>query len=196
MRRAAVLALFFVAAALAADKPPGKASPKKAKALFLSRCSACHDPGRVYHRTASRGEWKEIVNRMARMPQSGIAPRDAAIILDYLVSLRGRAPQGARIGGRAAYGKEWLSILNVAAVHDGRVRLGRASFAAERDGLQVTLKRGKKRYVVSLTEDGKAGKTAQIDRWKVGSATYELHLVLYEVRGDTVRIARALRKLP
>ena len=196
MRHAVGLALLLAAIALPAEKPSAKAPPGKAKRLFLSRCSSCHDPGRVYHRTAARDEWREIVNRMRRMPQSGISPQDAAIILDYLVSLRGRAPEGTRIGGRRAYGKEWLAILQVAAVRDGRVRLGRVSYAATRDGLEVALKRGKQRHVVSLTAAGQAGKTARIDRWKIGKAIYELHLVLYEIRGETVRIAHALRKLP
>lgn len=170
-----------------------------ARALFLSRCSACHDPGRVHHRRADRDEWREIVDRMRRMPQSGISPRDGEIILDYLASLgeAAPAPEERVLGGRAAYGPEWLSILEVGTVREDRVRLGGVLYEVELDGLELTLRPDKEiRHVVSLTEKGAAGRTARVQRWKAGGVAYEVHLVLYALRGDTVRVARALRRVP
>jgi len=192
--------LLLAVAVVAGDGKKRKDAPSSgepaAKRLFLQRCSACHDPSRVYHRQAARGEWKEIVDRMRRMPQSGISPRDAEVILGYLVSLRGKAPAPpqARLGGKSAFGGEWLSILQTATVRDGAVGLGRRTYDATRDGLTVSLRYGRRTRVVSLTADGKPCETSVLDRWRVGKTTYELHLVLYELAGDTVRVARALKK--
>ena len=88
MRCAALFLLLTGFAALSAEPPASKEaeatreiSPKR---LFRRRCSSCHAPARVFHRAAGRGEWREIVDRMRRMPQSGISPEDADIIVDYL----------------------------------------------------------------------------------------------------------------
>jgi len=172
----------------------GRVVPESER-LFRARCSTCHDPSRVFHRRASRDEWREIVNRMRRMPQSGISPRDARIILDYLVSLDGRAPaaDGAVLGGREAWGPEWISILGTAPLEKDRVHLGGVEYDAEREGLTVTL-RNLRTHVVSLTPEGLPGKTSLLDAWTIGKSKYELHLVLYEIRDDRVRVALALRK--
>jgi len=195
MRALPALLLAGAIAALAAEGRPR--DPTAARQLFLARCSSCHDPGRVYHRQATRGEWREIVDRMRRMPQSGISPSDAGVILDYLVSLR-EAPEESEeppLGGRAAYGRKWLSILETAEVREDRVQLGSVLYEVERDDLTLTLRPDKKvRHIVSLTEKGAVGKTARLDRWSIGPVTYELHLVLYEIRGETVRVARALKR--
>ena len=165
--------------------------------LFLARCSTCHDPGRVYHRDARRDEWREVVYRMQRMPQSGITPKEAETILDYLVSLRGNArPATGRRGGRDAYGDEWLSILETATVKDGKVRLGGRTYGVKVDGLTAALKRGRKSWTAALGDDGKPALTARLDGWKIGDVAYEIHLVFYEVRDGRVRIARALRRAP
>ncbi len=195
MRALPALLLVGAIAALAAEGP-GRDAPGP-RELFLARCSSCHDPGRVYHRRASRDEWREIVDRMRRMPQSGISPGDAGVILDYLVSL-GDAPRPSEeppLGGRAAYGRKWLSILETAEVREDRVTLGGVLYEVERDDLTLTLRPDKKvRHVVSLTGKGAVGRTALIDRWSIGRVGYELHLVLYEIRGETVRVARALKR--
>lgn len=194
MRALLPLLLFATAAAVGA---PGKdADNREAKKLFEKRCSACHDPGRVYHRTADRDEWREIVQRMRRMPQSGITRADAKIILDYLVSLRGGGDRRDALGGRAAYGEEWLSVLETALVKDGRVRLGGRDYTAERDGKSVTLRYRGKEYAVALPEGDEAPTTARTGGWRIGETRYEVHLVLYRIRGDAVRIGRALRRLP
>ncbi len=195
MRALWALLLATAIAALAAEDPPrGSSGPRE---LFLARCSSCHDPGRVYHRQASRDEWREIVDRMRRMPQSGISPRDAPVILDYLVSL-GETPREIEeppLGGRAAYGRKWFSILETAEVREDRVQLGGILYEVERDDLTLTLRPDKKvRHIVSLTEKGAALETALLDRWSIGQVAYELHLVLYEIRGETVRVARALKR--
>ncbi len=197
MRAIPLLFLAGLVAILSAEEPRRDApGPRE---LFLARCSACHDPGRVHHRRASRDEWREIVDRMRRMPQSGISPRDAEVILDYLVSLGEAAPDAGEeaLGGRSAYGPKWLSVLEVATVREDRVRLGGVLYEVERDHLELTLRPDKKvRHVVSLTEKGAAGKTARLDRWKVGRVAYEVHLVLYQIRGETVRVGRALKRSP
>ena len=82
MRSTLLLAALLAAAA--ATGASEKVVPKKepdGRRLFLARCSTCHDPGRVSHRGASRGEWREIVFRMQRMPQSGISKADANKII-------------------------------------------------------------------------------------------------------------------
>jgi hypothetical protein len=130
---------------------------------------------------------------MRRMPQSGISAQDAATILDYLTGLGNRAPRSAVLGGRDAWGPEWLSILETAAIRDGHVRLGGEEYDAEVQGVAVTL-RHLQTHEVSLTAEGLPGKTSILDRWAIGSATYELHLILYDIRGERVRCGLALRK--
>lgn len=197
MRAMAVLVLAGAIAISGAAEPP-RGAPA-ARELFLARCSTCHDPGRVNHRRAGRDEWREIVDRMRRMPQSGISPKDGEIILDYLVSLNEGAPvpsEESALGGRKAYGPKWLSVLEVATVREDRVRLGGVVYEVERDDLELTLRPDKEvRHHVSLTAEGAAGKTALLDRWTVGAFTYEVHLVLYEIRGENCRVGRALRRV-
>ena len=197
----ALLPLLLLAGAAAVGSPAktkrGTLDPKEA--VFLKRCSACHDPGRVYHRVAQRDEWREIVERMRRMPQSGISRAEADVILKYLVSLRGGGAPRARvasIGGRAAYGKEWLSVLETATVKKKAVRLGGKDYRVAANGLTVSLRRGKRTYTVALTPEGKVKRTALLDRWRVGTVTYELHVILYSVHGRTLRVGRALRRTP
>ena len=120
MRGVAVLALAIAAAGAADDRPAPRAQ-QTGERLLLARCSSCHSPQRVFHRRASRDEWREIVNRMARMAQSGIAPPDARAIIDYLASSE---VSRQTIGGRNAFGSSWLSILEVATVKKQRVKLG------------------------------------------------------------------------
>lgn len=200
MERAAPLVLLF-AGALAFGAPAReeeKEAPPSPRELFLKRCSACHAPGRVFHRTADRDEWREIVERMRRMPQSGISKKDAAIILDYLVSLSGRSADGGAEahGGRAVYGDAWLSVLETAGVKDGRVRIGGKEYEAVRDGLRVTLRRKGEEHLLSLPSGDGAPRTARVDGWKIGETRYEVHLILYRIRGEHVRIGRALRRTP
>ena len=96
MRCAALVLLLTGFAALAAEPQAKKRAETKReispKRLFRRRCSTCHGPARVFHREAGRREWREIIDRMRRMPQSGISPAEAEIILEYLVSLRGKRP--------------------------------------------------------------------------------------------------------
>ncbi len=179
-------------------KAPAPARPQPRQSLFLARCSSCHSPSRVFHRRAGAAEWREIVNRMRRMPLSGISARDGRSIVAYLISL-GRQPTGKRgrvVGGRAAYGDEWLSVLEVAAGKDGVVRLAGRPYRVVGSGLSATLRRAGKKWGVALSSDGNVLATARLDGWSVGKTRYERHLVLYDVRGETRRFAVALRKLP
>ena len=192
--RALLPVLLLLAAASVGARADKRAPPTPAQ-VFQARCSTCHDPSRVFHRTASRDEWREIVDRMRRMPQSGISPKDAAVILDYLVSLDGRAPAkaGDVLGGRDAWGPEWISVLGTAPLEKDRVRLGGVEYEAEREGLTVTL-RHLKTHVVSLTPEGLPGKTSPLDSWKIVKTTYEVHLIPYEIANDRVRVGLALTK--
>lgn len=199
MRGAATLCLLAAAAALGSEKKTG--SSLEPHRLFLARCSTCHDPGRVYHRRADRDEWREVVRRMQRMPQSGIAPREADRIIDYLVSLRGRTRAPANdgresVGGREAYGKEWLSVLEIATVSEGGVRLGGRDYKVEVDGRSAVLTRGRKSHLVGLDDRGRPAATARVNGWKIGDTAYEIHLVFYEIRAGRVRLGRALRRTP
>jgi hypothetical protein len=192
----ALLPAVLFAAALVASAEDGSDAPKPGpRALFLRRCSSCHDPNRVYHRVADRDEWREIVERMRRMPQSGISPEDARTILDYLVSLR-RAPAKESDGGREAYGDEWLSVLETARVREGRARLGGREYEVAVDGRSATLRHGKETHVVALPGEDGAPLTARVAQWQVGDARYEVHLILYRVRGGSAVLGRALRRVP
>ncbi len=155
--------------------------------LFRKRCSTCHDPGRVYHRNAGKDEWREIVDRMRRMAHSGITPREGRIILDYLVSLRGKRPASRR-SGKTTEG-DWLSVLETAVIKDNRVRIGRHSYAVFTDGNSVTLKRNGEKHVVGPE------RSARVNAWRIGKLTYELHIILYKSRGDRLRLGLALRRV-
>lgn len=196
MRALLVALLFVVAASVGARAQGGGGKKPGPRALFLKRCSSCHDPSRVSHRAADRDEWREIVERMRRMPQSGISREDAATILEYLVSLSPRAPAADSEGGPEVYGDDWLSVLETARVRDGRVRLGGREYQATLDGRSATLRRGAETHVVTLPEAGGAPRTARIAQWRAGEARYEVHLILYRIRGESVLLGRALRRIP
>lgn len=210
MRALAPFLILFGAVAFGSEKVPEKKAAKPAKSpetkspeerLFRKRCSLCHDPMRVYHRIAGRDEWREIVRRMQRMPQSGISPRDATAIIDYLVSLRGqgvRRKAKGRFGGRKAFGDEWIAVLETARPDkEGRASLGGKTYKVSVDGLTAQLQRGKgKLHTVSLTAKGTAGATSLSKSWNIGDVTYEIHLILYAVFDGTPRFGRALRRMP
>jgi mono/diheme cytochrome c family protein len=209
MRGAGAILVLLAAGALVAaagDTPeasapaaPAEPATKAARALFLARCSACHDPGRVYHRIAGPDEWRSIVDRMRRMPQAGISPREADVIVAYLVSLRGgaaAAPATGRVGGPEAYGPEWISVLEVATVREGAVRLGGKGYRVAVDGRAATVQRGGWTRRVALDEAGEVAETALMESWRIGTVAYEVHLVLYEIRDGRVRLGRALRRAP
>lgn len=199
MRALLLLPLLATAATLAAprERAPRPGDPA---ALFRARCTSCHDAHRVFHRAAGRDEWRAIVERMRTMPQSGIAPEEAPPLVDYLVAVSSagaaRPAPGTRIGGPAAFGDDWIAVLETAAVRDGTVRLGGVTYEARLKGLEATLSAGGRRHVVSLTETGALGCTSRIAAWRAGEAGYEVHLALYEAAGASVRVARALRRAP
>lgn len=171
--------LLLATIALAAPRDGAPARPRSPRSLFLERCSACHDPGRVRHRRAGRDEWREIVDRMRRMPQSGISPEEARIILDYL------APRGA--GAPAApppASDAWLSFLEIARIREGRVRLGGVDYGAEIRGAAVLLTHGSIRHLLE------PGGSVRIDAWRVGRTRYEIHLLSC---GEGT-VARALKR--
>lgn len=196
--RALVLVLLLGAIAAGADATPQpkeqkKKSTKSPRELFLARCGACHAPDRVAHRAASRDGWREIVNRMRRMPQSGISPADAAIILDYLAATPRAKKRKAR--GRSAYGAAWLSILEIATVRGDHVRLGGKVYEVERAGDTVVLFHGEEETPLALPVAKGRAKTLRVDQWTTGKVRYEVHLVLYEMTAKRIRLARALKKV-
>jgi len=199
MLRALPLLLLLAALALAGREGDARAA-RTPEQLFRARCSTCHAASRVGHRMATRDEWREIVDRMRRMPQSGISPADAQVILDYLVSRRGEAQAppatGERRGGRTAYGPEWLSILETAVVVEDRVRLGDVTYEVDRAGDAAILFLDGEEHPLSLPEGKVAARTVRIDAWKLAGRTYEIHIVLYEIAGKRLRLARALRVAP
>ena len=196
MRGAALFLLLTGFAALAAEPPEAKreaaAKTISPKRLFRRRCSTCHGPARVFHREAGRREWREIVNRMRRMPQSGISPSDADIIVDYLVSLRGKQGRKKALPAKPA---DWLSILETAPVRAGKVRIGRRTYGVKTVGDQFELSEGKKTHRIRATAKGRASQTALVDSWRVGKVTYEVHLFVLDARPQRVRVGLGLRRI-
>jgi mono/diheme cytochrome c family protein len=54
------------------------------KALFESKCGACHGLSLTTGRREWKPEWRRIVERMARKRDGWISPEEAAAIVDYL----------------------------------------------------------------------------------------------------------------
>ena len=124
---------------------------------------------------------------MRRMPHSGITPTEAPIIIDYLVSLRGKR-SAARKSGKTTRG-DWLSVLETAVVKDSRVRIGRHGYAVSTEGNSVTLTRNGEEHVIGPE------RSARVGAWRIGKVTYELHLILYKSRSDRLRLGLALRRV-
>ena len=54
-------------------------------------CLACHSAGMVLNQPAlSRSEWQAEVNKMRTAYKAPIDQKDVALIVDYLVSIRGK----------------------------------------------------------------------------------------------------------
>lgn len=65
--------------------------------LFARRCARCHSLSRPLNaRVDGEQHWAQYVNRMRRMPGSGIAPDDVAGLMRFLTwySAARRAPDG------------------------------------------------------------------------------------------------------
>lgn len=58
---------------------------QKSYALFSQRCCKCHTLARPINSTLQPDQWDAYVSRMSRKPGSGISPRDAEAIRDFLV---------------------------------------------------------------------------------------------------------------
>ncbi|MDB4930647.1 MAG: hypothetical protein JWM10_3131 [Myxococcaceae bacterium] len=71
--------------------------------LFARRCSRCHSLSRPLNaRISSEEHWREYVNRMRRMPSSGIAADEVPGLLRFLTwySAARRSPDGGVGGSR------------------------------------------------------------------------------------------------
>jgi hypothetical protein len=56
-----------------------------------ANCLACHSAGMVLNQPAlSRSEWQAEVNKMRTAYKAPIDQKDVALIVDYLVSIRGK----------------------------------------------------------------------------------------------------------
>ena len=189
MRAAApFLVVLYVGVGLATASEKKVASNRRMSdaTLFRRRCSACHDPARVSHRQAGRDQWREIVWRMQRMPQSGIAPGEARRIVNYLARKRTDSPSRRARETRKPETR-FLAVLNTARVRDKRVRLGRRSFDVEVSGDIVRLKLAGQKHEI------RGAGTVVVDSWRVGKTTYELHLFVV-ARKPTLRIGLGLKK--
>jgi cytochrome c5 len=63
----------------------------KAKALFESKCSACHALSRPLGKNKDRDGWTKTVVRMQKVNGCDITDAEAKTIVDYLVAVRGPA---------------------------------------------------------------------------------------------------------
>jgi cytochrome c5 len=67
------------------------AGDPKAKALFESKCSACHALSRPLGKNKDRDGWTKTVVRMQKVNGCDITDAEAKTIVDYLVAVRGPA---------------------------------------------------------------------------------------------------------
>jgi hypothetical protein len=80
--------LALVGASDQARTPP---SVRDACALAEQRCSRCHDLERIQLAHHAMVDWPVYVDRMRRMPGSGITPGEASVILrclDWMATLQ------------------------------------------------------------------------------------------------------------
>lgn len=73
----------------AASQAP--AADPKAKALFESKCSACHSLDRPLGRTKDREGWTRTVMRMKNVNGCPLTDSEAGAIIEYLTQIRGPA---------------------------------------------------------------------------------------------------------
>jgi len=71
--------------------PAGGTADTEAKALFESKCSACHSLSRPLSRNRERKWWVETVTRMQKVNGCNITDGEAQAIIDYLAKIRGPA---------------------------------------------------------------------------------------------------------
>jgi mono/diheme cytochrome c family protein len=89
-----LLALLLSSALLCAANPAPaqqEAGDPKAKALFESKCSACHPISRPLGKNKDRDGWAKTVARMQKVNGCPITDEEAKTIIDYLVQVRGPA---------------------------------------------------------------------------------------------------------
>ena len=79
------------AAATPAAQAPQAAGDPKAKALFESKCAACHPLSRPLGKNKDRDGWTKTVVRMQKGNGCDITDAEAKAIVDYLVAIRGPA---------------------------------------------------------------------------------------------------------
>ena len=65
-------------------------SPVDAKAVFETKCSACHNLARTTNKTKSQEDWQKTVTRMKNKRKAQISDDDARIITEYLAKTYGK----------------------------------------------------------------------------------------------------------
>ena len=87
--------MLLLCAVLLCAAIPGQAQQDagdpKAKALFESKCSACHATSRPLGKNKDRDGWTTTVTRMQKVNGCDITDAEAKTIVDYLVQVRGPA---------------------------------------------------------------------------------------------------------
>ena len=82
--------LALIALAACTEPPPlypATAPPEIAEACSLTvrKCTACHDRDRIVYARHSPDEWRNIVEKMRRLPGSSITAAEGDIILRCLI---------------------------------------------------------------------------------------------------------------
>ncbi len=63
--------------------------------LFITKCSLCHSPARALNAPFSTSkQWRAVVSKMQGKPGSGLNPKSAKAIFDFLVYESGHRPMG------------------------------------------------------------------------------------------------------
>lgn len=64
--------------------------PVDAKAVFETKCSACHNLERTTNKTKTQEGWQKTVMRMKNKKKAQISDDDAKIITEYLAKTYGK----------------------------------------------------------------------------------------------------------
>ena len=70
--------------------PVADAKNGKGKALFEQKCGVCHELSRALNQTKTREGWTSTVKRMQQSNGCQITDAEAAEVVDYLSSVRGK----------------------------------------------------------------------------------------------------------
>jgi Ca2+-binding EF-hand superfamily protein len=144
--------------------------------VFLARCTACHDPGRIVRATKNASGWTDTVARMRAKKEAKISEREARQIVEYLDGLR--APIARRLIG---YGTEdpvrdWAFVLGSGDLHlfdrdsNGRLDAGELQrLAFERADLDASAGLSPGEYALLPLSADRRATFAKLDRDRDGA---------------------------